>query len=235
MYLAGSILCVLLAGPCMWAQLPDGAGKDVTTRLCSECHSLDLISAMRMDGPAWKAEVDKMIGRGATASTEEAEIIVAYLARSFGAQTPAAAPVAAKGGPAPRELPDGPGKPIILRECVGCHQATAFSTYQHTPDEWTAIVTRMGARAKSATQPELEIVAKYLAASFPTVEDATKVNVNNAGAKEIADGLGLTEQEADLIVEFRTKHCSFREWGDLLIIYGLNGRKVQAAKDRMSF
>ena len=103
------------------------------------------------------------------------------------------------------------------------------------PDEWTAIVTRMGARAKSATQPELEIVAKYLAASFPKVEDATKVNVNKAGAKEIADGLGLTEQEADLIVEFRTKHGSFREWGDLLIIYGLNGRKVQAAKDRMSF
>ena len=112
---------------------------------------------------------------------------------------------------------------------------TAFSTYSHTPEEWTAIVTRMGARAKSATQPELEIVAKYLAASFPKVEDSSKINVNKASAKDMAKRLGLTEQEAGLIVEFRTKHGNFREWGDLLIIYGLNGRKVQAAKDHMSF
>jgi mono/diheme cytochrome c family protein len=232
------IASILFAASCVWAQLPDGPGQELATRVCSECHSLDLISAMRMDAPGWKAEVDKMIARGATASPEEAESIVTYLAKSFpqaGGPQAGAAPVAAKGGPAPRELPDGPGKPIILRECVGCHQPTAFSTYQHTPEEWTAIVTRMGARAKSATQPELETVAKYLAASFPKIEDSSKVNVNKAAAKDIAERLGLTTQEAELIVEFRTKHGNFREWGDLLIIYGLNGRKVQAVKDRMSF
>jgi hypothetical protein len=175
-----------------------------------------------------------MVAKGAAASPQEVETIVTCLARSFGPQA-GAPPVAAKGGPAPRELPDGPGKPIILRECVGCHQPTAFSTYQHTPEEWTAIVTRMGGRVKSATQTELETVAKYLTASFPKVEDATRVNVNKAEARDIAERLGLTRLEADLIVEFRAKHGNFREWGDLLIIYGLNGRKVQAANDRMSF
>ena len=224
----------LIAAPALWAQLPDGPGKELATMVCSECHSLDLISAMRMDAPGWKVEVNKMVVLGATASPAQVETIVTYLSQSFGPQ--AGAPtVPAKGGPAPRELPDGPGKSIILRECVGCHQATAFSTYSHTPEEWTAIVTRMGARAKSATQPELEIVAKYLAASFPKVEDSSKINVNKASAKDMAKRLGLTEQEAGLIVEFRTKHGNFREWGDLLIIYGLNGRKVQAAKDHMSF
>jgi hypothetical protein len=28
---------------------------------------------------------------------------------------------------------------------------------------------------------------------------------------------------------------AFREWGELLVIYGIDGRKVGAAKDRMSF
>jgi competence protein ComEA len=222
-----------MAAPGVWAQLPDAAGKETVARVCAECHSLDLITAMHMDGPGWKAEVDKMIARGATASPEEFETIMTYLTATLGAGNPGQQ--AAKGGPAPRELPDGPGKPIILRECVGCHNPTAFSTYQHTPEEWTAIVTRMGARARSATQPELETVAKYLAASFPKVEDSSKVNVNKAAAREIAERLGLTEQEAEAVVEFRTKHGNFREWGDLLIIYGVNGRKIQAARDRMSF
>ncbi len=227
----GFLLSCLMLAPAMWAQLPDAPGKETVTKVCAECHSLDLVTAMHMDGPAWKSEVDKMISRGATASPEEFVTIVTYLAKTRGQQGPAAA----KGGPAPRELPDGPGKPFILRECVGCHNPTAFSTYQHTPEEWTAIVTRMGARAKSATQPELETVAKYLAASFPKMEDSSKVNVNKAAAREIAERLGLTQQEADAVVEFRTKHGNFREWGDLLIIYGVNGRKIQATKDRMSF
>src|ERR1700694_4774562 len=83
------ILCSLTAAPAIWAQLPDGPGKDVVTNVCSECHSLDLISAMRMNGPGWRAEVDKMIARGATASPEEIETIVTYLAGSLGPQAPA--------------------------------------------------------------------------------------------------------------------------------------------------
>ena len=100
-----------------------------------------------------------------------------------------------------------------VRECVGCHSPHAFTTRQHTRQEWTAIVTRMGGPVKSATRPELETVAKYLASNFPRVEDTNKVNVH---------------QEAAAVVEFRTKHGNFRE-------SGVNGRKVQAAKDRMSF
>src|SRR5712691_8596922 len=124
-----TIVCSLFLAPCLWAQLPDAPGKDDLTKVCSTCHSLDVVSTVRMDGPGWKAEVDKMISRGAEASPEEFETIVTYLAKNLGVQA------AAKGGPAPRELPDGPGKPIILRECVGCRQPAAFSTYQHTPEQ----------------------------------------------------------------------------------------------------
>jgi DNA uptake protein ComE-like DNA-binding protein len=36
-------------------------------------------------------------------------------------------------------------------------------------------------------------------------------------------------------VNYRERHGTFREWGELLAIYGVDGRKIEAAKDRMSF
>jgi competence protein ComEA len=133
------------------------------------------------------------------------------------------------------DLPDGPGKEIILKACDGCHRATEIPGYQHTKDEWGAIVDRMVKRGAPVAGPELETVVSYLARSFPKVEDPAKVNVNKANAKEIEAGLGLTAEEAAAVVEYRDRHGNFRAWGDMLVIYGVNGKRIQAAKDRMSF
>jgi competence protein ComEA len=132
-------------------------------------------------------------------------------------------------------MPDGPGKQIILRECTACHLPDHFVRYQHTNEEWQAIVVRMGTRVKSATKEELEVVQKYLATNFPKVEDAARLNVNKATAKELEARLSLTATEAQAIVEYRQRHGTFREWGDMLAIYGVDGEKIEAAKDRMSF
>ena len=134
-----------------------------------------------------------------------------------------------------QEMPEGQGKQIILRECTACHLPDHFTKYQHTPEEWQAIVIRMGARVKSASKDELDIVTKYLSTNYPKVEVAGKLNVNKAKAAEIQTQLSLTPEEADAIVKYRERHGDFREWGELLAIYGVDGRKIEAAKDRMSF
>jgi competence ComEA-like helix-hairpin-helix protein len=133
------------------------------------------------------------------------------------------------------ELPDGPGKPIILRTCVGCHKAEEFMAYRLSKEQYQAAVYRMLDRGAQATTAELDIVAEYLFKNFPKAEDATKINVNKAPAEEIEKGLALTAKEAEAIVRYRERHGDFRTWGDLLVIYGVDGRKIQAAKDRMSF
>jgi competence protein ComEA len=132
-------------------------------------------------------------------------------------------------------LPEGPGKQIILRECTACHQPDHFTKYRHTSEEWQAIVIRMGQRVRSATKEELDSVQKYLAANYPKVDDASKLNINKSAAGEIAVGLDLTLDEAKAVVEYRERHGTFREWGELLAIYGVDGRKIEAAKDKMSF
>ena len=131
-------------------------------------------------------------------------------------------------------LPEGDGKQIILNRCAGCHVPESFTDYAHTPEEWNAIVSRMGQRA-SATSNEVDILTAYFTKNFPKIDDPTKVNVNKADAKAISDGLGLTEKEAEAIVDYRERHGNYRTWGDLLVIYGVDGRKVEAAKDKMSF
>ena len=140
-------------------------------------------------------------------------------------------PAAAKAA----ELPDGPGKPIILRTCVGCHKAEEFMAYRLSKEQYQAAVYRMLDRGAQATTAELDTVAEYLFKNFPKAEDATKINVNKASAGDIEKGLALTAKEAEAVVRYRERHGDFRAWGDLLVIYGVDGRKIEAAKDRMSF
>lgn len=133
------------------------------------------------------------------------------------------------------DLPEGKGKEIILRACVGCHKAEELTLYRFTKDEYQTIVYRMGDRGAQATREELDVIAAYMFEHFPKVEDATKINVNKASAKEIAAGLNLTSDEAEAVVRYRERHGDFHAWGDLLIIYGVDGKKIAAAKDKISF
>jgi len=133
------------------------------------------------------------------------------------------------------ELPDGPGKAIILRTCVGCHKAEEFTAYRLSKEQYHSAVYRMLDRGAQASNAELETVAEYLYKNFPKIEDASKINVNKASAEEISKGLSLTTKEAEAVVRYRERHGDFREWGDMLVIYGVDGKKIEAAKDRMSF
>jgi competence ComEA-like helix-hairpin-helix protein len=135
---------------------------------------------------------------------------------------------------AENELPEGAGKQIIQQRCAGCHPGAALASYQKTRQDWDAVVARMGQRT-DATKDELDTLTDYLATNFPKVEDPNKVNVNKAPAKEISERLGLTMKEAEAIVDYRDHHGMYHTWGDLLVIYGVDGSKIEAVQDKISF
>jgi len=210
--------------------LPDGPGKPLLTKVCTECHGVDRILNLKLSRDAWKTTVEAMGAKGANATAEEFETIVNYLAKYLGNEGEAAkAPITEK------DLPEGPGKVVILRECTACHAPDHFTKYHHSPEEWQVIVTRMGQRVRSATTAELAAVQQYLTTNFPKQEDASKLNMNKATAKEIEARLGMTPQEAQAIVQYRNEHGDFREWGEMLVVYGVDGRKIKAVKDLMGF
>ncbi|HEX4278553.1 MAG TPA: helix-hairpin-helix domain-containing protein, partial [Bryobacteraceae bacterium] len=75
----------------------------------------------------------------------------------------------------------------------------------------------------------------YMAKNFGKQEDTTKLNMNKARPEEIVSVIGLTPDEAKALVTYRDKHGEYREWGEMLVVYGVDGRKLEAAKDKMTF
>jgi competence protein ComEA len=77
-----SISAALAAGA-VWAQLPDGAGKAETQKVCSQCHELERSISLRQDRTGWQATINKMVDLGAKASDAELAATLDYLAAHY--------------------------------------------------------------------------------------------------------------------------------------------------------
>jgi cytochrome c5 len=65
--------------------LPAGAGRQLVEARCTVCHDLERVAVKRQMAE-WAPLVANMVGRGATATPEEAQAIGAYLATHFGGE-----------------------------------------------------------------------------------------------------------------------------------------------------
>lgn len=93
-HVAGLILTFMLmaTGTTALAQgLPDGPGRDVTIRVCGQCHDAEQVAAVRLTRLAWMAMIGEMVGTDTTATEEELHAILDYLATHF--LTEAARPI----------------------------------------------------------------------------------------------------------------------------------------------
>jgi len=72
------------------APLPDGEGKQLTMRVCNNCHGTKVLAGLRLTKKQWAVVVDKMALDGATATDTEFDAIIEYLAKNFGKAAPAA-------------------------------------------------------------------------------------------------------------------------------------------------
>ena len=142
----------------------------------------------------------------------------------------AVAPVTARA----EDFPDGPGKVIIMRACGKCHSTDQIARQQKTEENWQATVVRMAGRGADVSTDDVNVLVKYLSANFLKVADASKVNINKASAKDLVT-LGFTDSEAAAIIDYKPRHGDFRLWADMLQIYGVDGEKCEALKDKMEF
>ena len=66
-----------------YPELPAGAGRDTTIRVCSKCHSPDNVISNGQDREGWEATITKMAGFGAAATDDEFSAILEYLVKNF--------------------------------------------------------------------------------------------------------------------------------------------------------
>ncbi len=133
------------------------------------------------------------------------------------------------------DFPEGPGKQYVQQICLQCHQPAFLLQQRRAEDDWKRTVTRMSQKGLGGPVENYDAVAAYMAKNFAKKEDASKVNMNKATNDEIVAKVGLTKDEAAAIIAYREKHGDFHEWDDMLVIYGVDGRKLEANKDKMTF
>jgi hypothetical protein len=64
------------------------------------------------------------------------------------------------------ELPEGPGKAVVLRSCVDCHDAGKIAAARHSPNEWETVVSRMIDNGAALSLEEQATAVKYLSANL---------------------------------------------------------------------
>ncbi len=67
----------------VWAQLPEGPGKELTEKHCAQCHDLAKATSVRQDTNGWGATISKMTALGLKASDADLLTIRDYLAKNF--------------------------------------------------------------------------------------------------------------------------------------------------------
>ena len=70
-------------------------------------------------------------------------------------------------GVAQDHLPDGEGRELVIRMCVGCHALAAVTDARLPKELWISTVDDMMARGAKGTEEEVETVIAYLVEHFP--------------------------------------------------------------------
>ena len=131
------------------------------------------------------------------------------------------------------KLPEGEGKEVVELHCLKCHGPENFINKKYTKDGWDEVIYSMQGRGLSATEAEYEIIARYCAKYLTGA--VAKVNMNRASAKELESGLGLGADQAEAIVRYRAEKGDFRSWQDVVKVPGIETRKIEDNKEKLTF
>lgn len=132
------------------------------------------------------------------------------------------------------QLPDGPGKDVTQQVCGKCHDAAVVAGYHLATEGWTDTISKMIDQGAEGTDAQFNAILQYLVKNFGP-ENASKINVNKAPAKDLETQLGITTKEAESIVKYRDEKGAFKEIDDLKKVPELDFKKIEAKKDRLAF
>jgi competence protein ComEA len=135
---------------------------------------------------------------------------------------------------AAQTLPAGPGKATVEKMCTPCHGLENVIRARMTKERWGKVVDDMVSRGAEGTDDEVDQVIAYLAASFPK-SAAKTVNINKAGAADLAAALEISSSDAAAIVSYRSEKGNFKKLQDVTKVPGIDTKKLEAAKDRLEF
>jgi competence protein ComEA len=132
--------------------------------------------------------------------------------------------------PASAQLPEGPGKDLILKLCGACHQAERSASVRLTREGWEEVIADMIKRGAKGTDEDFGIILEYLATHF-LGEAPRPLNINRATNVELESVAGLTRKEAAAVLAYLDTVGVCKSLDELKKVPGLDYKKIEARKD----
>jgi competence ComEA-like helix-hairpin-helix protein len=63
--------------------LPEAPGRDVTVKLCGNCHAPETVASVRHTPEGWREVIARMVAAGAKGTEQELELVFQYLSTQF--------------------------------------------------------------------------------------------------------------------------------------------------------
>ncbi len=139
----------------------------------------------------------------------------------------------AGGGVGAQELPNAPGKDLVVKLCSGCHEPTIVLTADLSVNGWPGEIQKMIGLGAPGTNEQFREILDYLAANVST--PVSLVDVNSASEAELELALQVSRKDAMAIVEYRDKNGKFKSIEDLKKVPGVDTKKIEANKSRVRF
>jgi competence protein ComEA len=83
----GLLLCGAAGSsrPTLAAQvvLPEAPGRDITVKLCGNCHSAETVASVRLSPQGWREVIARMVAAGAKGTEQELETVFQYVSTQF--------------------------------------------------------------------------------------------------------------------------------------------------------
>lgn len=157
----------------------------------------------------------RLPGRGV-----ESAMALVLGAGALGLVLPLALAAIALGGPvAAQELPQGPGRDIVAKRCIACHEADLITQQRLSRAAWGRSVDKMVRWGATVDAAEREPMLDYLAAHFapqPAASHIVATSQHEATYKRAC----LTCHEADLVAAQRLTRAGWVRTVDKMIRWG---------------
>jgi hypothetical protein len=117
---------------------------------------------------------------------------------------------------------------LTIRVCADCHSLAVMTAERRTPAAWLDIVEEMGTRS-DATPAELVSIRAFLTRTRGLVA------VNTAPAADFVAVLGLSDDVAEAVVAYRTRHGRLSDRDALLNVPAVDKSSLGRDADALWF
>lgn len=129
-------------------------------------------------------------------------------------------------------LPAGPGRDVLIKACVTCHNPERAASVRLTRDGWDELIGNMVTRGMKATDDERAVIVEYLATHF-LGEAPRPININTAEPIDFEMVLGMLRRESAAIITYRDLNGPFKAVTELRKVKGIDYAKVEKNQDRI--